>query len=204
MRRSKFNVKQIPNILSVFRIFLIPIYILLFFDVIHMFSLPPMVASGIVFLLAGFTDALDGFLARRNQWITDIGKLLDPLADKLLEVVVSVCLAVKFGGPFTILSTIIIFKESVMILGAYFIMSKSKVYVSALWCGKIATLVWFFLLFFVHFFQSADSSVFSYALCITLILFMILAFVVYAFNYATQIQSTKEVMLENKKNKKNK
>ncbi|MBR4288524.1 MAG: CDP-alcohol phosphatidyltransferase family protein, partial [Clostridia bacterium] len=98
---------------------MIPLYVLLFFEVVQFASLKPLAAAGFVFILAGISDAIDGFLARHYHWITDIGKLLDPLADKLLEVVVSICLAIKFGGPFTILSAIIVFKEIIMIVGAY-------------------------------------------------------------------------------------
>ena len=167
---KKFNVKQIPNCISAFRIVLIPIYFFLFFGIIRIFSLNPLVSAGFVFILAGVSDAVDGFLARHYQWITDVGKLLDPLADKLLEVVVSICLAIKFGGPFTILSTIIVFKEIIMIVGAYLIMSKSKVYVSSVWCGKLATIMWYLLLCVVHFFPAAEANILlSYFLCIVLI-----------------------------------
>ena len=198
---KKFNVKQIPNCISTFRIVLIPIYFFLFFGIIRIFSLNPLVSSGFVFILAGVSDAVDGFLARHYQWITDVGKLLDPLADKLLEVVVSICLAIKFGGPFTILSTIIVFKEIIMIVGAYLIMSKSKVYVSSVWCGKLATIMWYLLLCVVHFFPAAEANILlSYFLCIVLILVMNLAFVVYAFNYASHIQTTKDAIFKKEDN----
>ena len=194
---KRFHAKQIPNCISAFRILLIPLYVLLFFEAIRIPSAKPLASAGFVFILAGISDALDGFLARHYHWITDIGKLLDPLADKLLEVVVSICLAVKFRGPFIILSTIIVFKEIIMIVGAYLIMSKSKVYVSSVWCGKLATVMWYVLLCVVHFFSaSASNLLLSYFLCIVLILAMILAFVVYAINYATQIQSTKDAIFK--------
>lgn len=196
--RFAIQAKHIPNYISVFRIILIPIYSLFFFDVISLFSFGPMVSAGVVFILAGVSDAVDGFLARRNHWITDTGKLLDPLADKLLEVVVAICLAIKYGGPFSILATIIAFKEIVMIIGAYLIMSKSNIYVSSVWCGKLATIVWYILLCVVHFFPAAKSNLLSYFLCIILILVMNLAFVVYAFNYAAQIQSTKDAIFKRK------
>lgn len=199
MSSYKFKKQHIPNYISLFRIILIPLYVLFFFDVLPLFSSSPMVSAGIVFFVAGVSDALDGFLARRNKWITNVGKLLDPLADKLLEVVVSICLAIQFDGPFILLSTTIIFKEIVMIIGAYLIMSKNNVYVSSVWCGKLATVLWYVLLCSVHFFSVAEA--FSYILCIVLILVMNLAFVIYAFNYATQIQATKEAILEKKSKK---
>ncbi len=201
---SIFKAKNIPNIISVFRILLVPLYVLLFFGVIPLGgSMTELISSGIVFVLAGISDAVDGFLARRNHWITDIGKLLDPFADKLLEVAVSICLAVRFSGPFILLSVIIIFKEIVMIVGAYLIMSRVKVYVSAVWCGKLATIVWYLLICIVHFSPmvlNGDLFICN-LLCIVLVLVMLMAFIIYVFNYATQIEETKKEIIQHKKDK---
>ena len=200
MKKLQFHKNQIPNYISAFRIFLIPIYALLFFGLITPQRVHPVTAAGYVFILAGLSDALDGFLARKNGWITNIGKLLDPLADKLLELVVAVCLSIRFGGPFVILATIIIMKEMIMIVGAYLIMSKSSVYVSSVWCGKLATIVWYVLLCVVHFFPVTTKNVLvCYALCIVLILVMVMAFAMYVFNYAAQIESTKKAILNDNK-----
>ena len=201
MKFLKFNVKNIPNYISLFRIILVPIYVLFFFGIItDPFEFGHLPTAGIVFILAGFSDALDGYLARKNNWITNVGKLLDPFADKLLEVTVIVCLAIEFGGPFTILAAIIITKEIVMIVGAYLIMSRSNVYVSAVWCGKLATIVWYALICVVHFYQDvARFDLICNTLCIVLILVMLMAFVMYVLNYASQIQATKEAIMHNKK-----
>jgi cardiolipin synthase len=195
---AKFSKKQIPNYISFFRIFLIPLYALFFWGVITPKKMDPMTAAGIVFILAGVSDALDGYLARKNGWITDVGKLLDPLADKLLEVMVCICLAEKFGGSFMILAAIIISKEIVMIVGAYLIMSKIKVYVSSVWCGKLATIVWYVLLCVVHFFPGPREGDLLWInfLCIVLILVMIMAFAMYIFNYANHIKNTKDAILK--------
>lgn len=203
MKLYHFKVSQIPNYISVFRILLVPVYVLLFFGVLggNCFE-QPFLAAGLVFLLAGVSDALDGYLARRNHWISDIGKLLDPLADKLLEAAVSICIAIEFKGPFVILSAIVISKEIIMIVGAYLLMSKSNVYVSAVWCGKLATVVWYLLICMLHFFPETakGASILADTLCIVLILVMIMAFVFYVFNYASQIQTTKEAIVQKKKN----
>lgn len=197
MKQTLFKKDNIPNLISSFRILIVPLYILLFFRVIP--TDRPLTVSGILFIVAGLSDALDGFLARRNRWISDIGKLLDPLADKLLEIAVVISIAIRFGGPFVILAAIIITKEAIMIIGAYLIMSKSKVYVSSVWCGKLATLVWYVLICSVHFLEAtSESMTFCNILCIILILVMVMAFVGYVLNYATQIQTMKDVMISNK------
>ena len=203
MKAYHFKASQIPNYISVFRILLVPVYVLLFFGNIGRgWFDQPFLGAGLVFLLAGFSDALEGYLARRNHWISDIGKLLDPLADKLLEAAVSICIAIEFRGPFVILSAIVISKEIIMIVGAYLLMSKGNVYVSAVWCGKLATVVWYLLICMLHFFPETAKGdlMLADALCIVLILVMIMAFVFYVFNYASQIQSTKEAIIKKKKN----
>ena len=204
MKQYRFKASQIPNYISAFRILLVPMYVLLFFGVIgeNWFD-HPYFAAGLVFLLAGFSDALDGYLARRNKWVSNIGKLLDPFADKLLETAVSVCIAIEFKGPFVILSAIIITKEIIMIVGAYLMMSKGNIYVSAGWCGKLATVVWYLLICLMHFFPNTAKGhfLFTDALCIVLILVMIMAFVIYVFSYATQIQTTKDAIIYKRKNR---
>lgn len=204
MSSLRFKKEHIPNIITVIRIILIPVYVLSFFGVISIVeSSTSLVTAGMIFVLAGLSDALDGFLARRNHWVTDIGKLLDPFADKLLEVVVTICLAYKFKGPFLILSAIIITKEILMIIGAYLIMKKSQFYVSAGWCGKLATVVWYVLILAVHFIPVVNDGnvLFFDALCIVLILVMLMAFFLYVLKYAQQIESTKEAIIKDKRNK---
>ena len=82
----KANLKNIPNILSTIRILLVFVFVFL------LFGLNSPVGALIVFLVAGATDVIDGFLARRFNWITNLGKILDPLADKLMQCTVLVCL----------------------------------------------------------------------------------------------------------------
>lgn len=198
-----FKKEQIPNIITVFRIILIPIYVLCFFG---FFSdgdeRSALLKAGLVFVIAGVSDALDGFLARHNHWVSDIGKLLDPFADKLLELAVTLCLAIHFKGPFVILAAIIITKEILMMVGAYLIMKKNQFYVSAGWCGKLATIVWYVLICCVHFLPASENNgtLFFNFLCIVLILVMLMAFVLYVFNYASQIESAKDAIINKKKN----
>ena len=79
--------KHIPNILSTIRLFAIPVFVYAYFN------LSPYVAA-VIYVAAWLTDALDGYLARRFNWITDIGKLLDPLADKLMQITAAVCFTI--------------------------------------------------------------------------------------------------------------
>lgn len=71
---------NLPNSITVVRIFLVPVFLIL---LLVKFPFGALVAAA-VFALAALTDSLDGYLARRNKQVTDLGKILDPLADKLL------------------------------------------------------------------------------------------------------------------------
>ena len=86
MLASKKLLKQIPNLLTCFRIILIAPFLI-------NFVLGDYVASFYLFLIAGFTDALDGLLARHYHWQTPLGSFLDPMADKLIVVISFVLLA---------------------------------------------------------------------------------------------------------------
>ena len=197
----RFKKENIPNYLSLFRILLVPVYIFFFFGFAH-FSVRDrgLFASGIVFLVAGLTDALDGFLARKFGWTSDVGKLLDPLADKMMELTATICLAVKFRGPFIVLAAIITVKEFLMVVGGYLIMSKSKVYVSSSWFGKMATLIWYTLICLVNFFPPIRDLVwFRDLLCVVLIAFMIFSFVMYLLSYSSQIKKTKDAIVQDTK-----
>ena len=92
-----------------------------------------------VFVFAFLTDVLDGHLARSYGWVTDVGKLLDPLADKLMTLAALVCIYYGKQKPlYLILFLLMALKELLMMIGGVF-MVKRKVVAQASWPGKIAT-----------------------------------------------------------------
>ncbi|NMD37496.1 MAG: CDP-diacylglycerol--glycerol-3-phosphate 3-phosphatidyltransferase, partial [Christensenellaceae bacterium] len=110
------------------RIILIPVYWLVFFNVKKYLAL-------IIFLIASFTDFLDGYIARKHNLITDFGKLMDPLADKLM--VISVFISQYISGAIPIEPIIIIvIKESIMICGSIYLL-KNNIVVHSSIVGKI-------------------------------------------------------------------
>ena len=125
----------VPNMLSVFRIILIPFFIVLFLN--H-----NLFGAVIVLALSGLSDCLDGKIARRFNQITDIGKLLDPVADKLTQA--SIAIVLMFTYPQLIwLLAIFIIKELIMIIGASYMLAKGKrPMASEIW-GKLATTVFY-------------------------------------------------------------
>lgn len=126
--------KYIPNILTVLRFLLIPI-------IITFISNGKYVGAIIVFSISGITDILDGTIARRFNFISDFGKLMDPLADKLTQLSMLLMLTVKGIIPLWIVIVVFI-KEFCMICGASFLYGKELV-VSSKWYGKAATTLFY-------------------------------------------------------------
>jgi cardiolipin synthase len=126
--------KYIPNILTFIRFLLIPIII------VAIFSKEFLVAF-IIFTISAITDILDGYIARKFNFVTNIGKLLDPLADKLTQMGILLSLSLMKIIPYLIL-IIVVIKETVMIGGASFLYGKNVVVYSR-WYGKLATVLFY-------------------------------------------------------------
>lgn len=127
------NKKYIPNILTLFRFFLIPF---IFVSVItHNYLI-----GLIIFTISSITDILDGFIARKYGYTTDIGKLIDPLSDKMTQITLLLALTILNILPWWILAIIFV-KECVMIIVASFLYSKKAVVVYSQWYGKLATVL---------------------------------------------------------------
>ena len=129
IRKLFSNVWTVPNVLTIIRLLLIPVFIILFFR-------GHKIAALCVFCAASLTDMLDGYLARKLNQITDFGKLFDPLADKLMVVTAMVCQGID--GVFPRIAIIIVaVKELVMVLGSVFMLSNNVVVYSN-YAGKAA------------------------------------------------------------------
>lgn len=126
----KKYLKYVPNILTIIRFLLIPI-------IITLLSSGKYVDAIIVFSISGITDILDGTIARKFDLISDFGKLMDPLADKLTQLSMLLMLTVKKIIPLWIVIVVFV-KEFCMICGASFLYGKELV-VSSKWYGKAAT-----------------------------------------------------------------
>lgn len=126
--------KHIPNVLTIFRFILIPFIII--------FLLQERYIEALIFLVvSGITDVLDGFIARKFNFITNFGKLVDPLADKATQISVLLTLTIMNIIPLWIL-IIVMIKEILMIVGAAFLYGKELV-VSSKWYGKCATVLFY-------------------------------------------------------------
>lgn len=133
---------NIPNLLSVLRLLLVPLFVYVFLTDGNCTQ------AGIILAVSGLTDCLDGYIARRWNKITNAGKILDPLADKLTQATVVFCIAYKGMALVWIAFAFIIIKELLMLFGGIKIYKNKDVVVSSHWYGKIATVV-FYIGFFI-------------------------------------------------------
>lgn len=126
---------NVPNALSVVRILLVPVFLVLYLNGLDWWAFGVLVASGL-------TDALDGFIARRFHQITDCGKLLDPISDKLTQVAVVVALATRFAEmlPLAILCLV---KESCQAVGGAIMLKRRGEVRGSKWFGKVSTVVFY-------------------------------------------------------------
>lgn len=161
---------NIPNILTIARFFLIPVYIVVFYAGNYHYAFYIMV-------LAGVTDVVDGYIARRYNQITEVGKMLDPLADKAMMITVILTLAIKGLIPWAA-AAVFFSRDIMMILAATIFHMRGKQNVQANFLGKMTT-VFFYLALWAIFFQIPYGVAFLWSV----IGFSILTTSVYALEF---------------------
>lgn len=126
---------NIPNALSLLRILLVPCFATLYLLHYDGWSFAALALSGI-------TDMLDGFIARHFNQITDCGKLLDPLSDKLTQVAVVICLATRYHEILP-LAVLCLLKEAAQAIGGIILLRRRSEVRGSKWFGKMYTVVFY-------------------------------------------------------------
>jgi len=125
---------NLPNKLTIFRVILIPFFVV--FMLVPGISYANIIAC-VIFCVASFTDFLDGYLARRDGLVTNFGKFMDPLADKLLVGAALICLIETGQLPAWVV--VIIISREFIISGFRLIASDNGVVIAASYWGKFKT-----------------------------------------------------------------
>jgi len=128
---------NLPNKLTILRVLMVPVFVL--FMLTDLGGQYSNVISLVIFVIASLTDSLDGYLARKNNLVTNFGKFMDPLADKLLVCSALICLAELDRIP-TWMVLIIIAREFI-ISGFRLVASDAGVVIAASYWGKVKTVV---------------------------------------------------------------
>lgn len=140
------NVWTIPNILSMLRIIAIPFFVYFFLAKKYIIAL-------VIIFISGITDLFDGKIARRFNQISKLGKLLDPAADKLTEITVTLVYFREFQNSnekalklFSYVFLLFILKELTMLIGSFVLLSMDIVPQAAIIYGKVATVVFYLVM----------------------------------------------------------
>ena len=138
-RNWKKELKSIPNVLSIFRLLLIPVYTIIFLQAGEPWEY--WLAGGIL-IVSTLTDLFDGKIARRYNMVTEVGKVLDPFADKMTQLTLIVCLALRRKQIWPVLGLFVV-KECFMLVMGIVNLRKGKMLDGALMSGKICTTILF-------------------------------------------------------------
>ncbi len=171
----------IPNLLSLFRLCLIPLTVWLYC------SEQNDVWAGCILILSGLTDIVDGFIARHFHMTSDLGKVLDPIADKLTQAAMLICLLFRFPlmiWPFVVLAL----KEVFMSITGLAVIRKTGTVPGASWHGKAATCL-LYAMMICHVFWSEIPALLSGALIAACTAMISLSFLLYGLRNIRMLHS---------------
>ena len=174
------KILTIPNILSFFRICLIPMIVWLY-NYKQDYSL-----TLLVLLLSGVTDIVDGIIARKCNMVSDFGKAFDPIADKLTQMAMLFCLVSRF--PYMAVPLVLlVVKEVFTGITALVSIKKTSTIKGAVWHGKMTT-VSLYLMMAVHLLWYNIPKTFSLIMVGICIGIMLMSFIMYAVQNITAIR----------------
>lgn len=122
---------NIPNIISCIRIMLVPLFV-------HFYISGSIGAAAAVLITCALSDVLDGMIARRFNMVTDLGKILDPVADKLIQAAMMLCLALKIPQLWILLG-LHVARELILAAMGFYVMRSTGLVCGAKWYGKLCT-----------------------------------------------------------------
>ena len=179
---QKINLKKeictIPNLLSLFRLTLIPVYVNLY---LNAESTRDYTLSAVILGISCITDLVDGKIARKFNMISNVGKVLDPLADKLTQLALLICLCSR-SAVMRYLLTIFLIKEFWQLFAMIGAMRHGKALNGALMSGKISTTVLFIGLGLIFLFPTMAEKTVN-RICLVCLCFLLYAFGDYAQAY---------------------
>ena len=192
MRRNwKKEIFTIRNLLSLFRLLLIPAYVRIYLRASRESEF--LLAGGIL-AISCLTDLLDGYIARRYNMVSTIGKLLDPAADKLTQLVLILCLAAKHPILYPVLA-LFLTKELFQIFAVVIHYRQGKALPGALIAGKICTTVLFLSLMSLVLFPKMPNRVVVLLALIDSV-FLLISFSRYVLAYYGKIKQVRDIRTE--------
>ena len=136
----------VPNLITYVRFLLVPPFV-------YFFLKENYIAAGIMIGLSGLSDCFDGFFSRKLNQVTSLGKILDPIADKVTLIAVAVCMLIYMPAILPIMLVLVV-KEFLMLLGGFVLLIKKIAPPPANIFGKVATLVFYFTICIIIFLKA--------------------------------------------------
>ena len=169
---SQSKILTIPNLLSFFRLCLIPVFMWLYcVEKNYLWT-------GIILIISGLTDTVDGIIARKFNMISDLGKVLDPIADKVTQAAMLFCLLTRFPLMIAPLALMVVKEFFMGVTGLLVIQKTGKVF-GADWHGKVNTWL-LYAMMIIHVFWYNIPDAVSKALIAVCVIMMTISLVLYA------------------------
>lgn len=188
IKNWKKEILTIPNLLSIVRLLMIPVYVSLY---LHAKTPRNFIAPGIVLAVSCLTDALDGYIARRFHMVSLLGKVLDPLADKATQLALVLCLGLKYPVMKWMLALLLL-KEGFQIVACIVNFRRGKMLLGALPAGKLCTAVLFTSLIALVVFPGLDDRLVM-AMVAADCIFLTISFLSYVLAYHGRHPRTRDV-----------
>ena len=189
--KFKFEIKdlvKLPNILCYIRIIMVPLFLYLYFTADEPGDY---YIATLIVMLSGITDFLDGQIARRCNMITDLGKVIDPVADKLMQFAMLIALIYSVKNMYILIIYLII-KEVTLALAGLIAMNTIKRRLNgAKWYGKVCTAVLYVIMLVLVAFPQLDIHIQDIMLIICAAA-ITLSFIMYAGLYIKMFKDSKE------------
>ena len=174
----KKEVLTIPNLLSLFRLLLIPVYMVIYLKAQETIDY---IIAGVILAFSCLTDMVDGKIARKCNMITTLGKFLDPLADKITQFTLILCLAIRHPVLWSVL-ILFIMKELFQLVAGALAAHHGYILKGALFTGKACTTVLFVSLVALVIFPSLNETTVSIIAMVDGV-FLMVAFADYFITY---------------------
>ena len=171
---SKKEIFSIPNLMGYFRILMIPVFC--WFYLHEQYT-----AAIVVVVISSLTDMFDGMVARKFDMVTELGKMLDPVADKLTHAALALCLAFRFPLMWALIALMCV-KEGYMGIKGLKLLKAGKEPYGAMWYGKICTAFLFVSMIILFIFPNI-SVVIADALIIAAMVIMAITWILYIYNF---------------------
>lgn len=174
----KKDVFTIPNMLSLFRLVLIPVYVSIYLNATET---KDYFIAGTILAVSCLTDMIDGQIARRFNLISNLGKILDPIADKFTQLALVICLSIRYPVLYHVL-VIFLVKEFFQLIVAFIKFRQGKVLPGAILAGKVCTTVLFSSLTLMVLIPDLNQQIVN-AITVVDFLFLSYAFIRYIFAF---------------------